>query len=70
MSNGLETKSVIVCYKDQKLKLPLIVVKGDGPSLLSRNWLLMTLEGLLQKYKVFFSEELGPARHNGRSAGN
>ena len=25
---------VTVCYKDQKVKLPLIVAKGDGPPLL------------------------------------
>ena len=30
---------VTVCYKDQKFKLPLIVVKGDGPPLFGRNWL-------------------------------
>ena len=30
---------VTVCYKDQKVKLPLIVAKDDGPQLLGRNWL-------------------------------
>ena len=30
---------VTVCYKDQKVELPLIVAKGDGPLLLGRNWL-------------------------------
>lgn len=30
---------VTVCYKDQKFKLLLIVVEGDGPPLLGCNWL-------------------------------
>ena len=63
---------VTVCYKDQKVELPLIVVKGSGPLLLGRNWLQKiildwreikyvstSLEGLLQKYKTLFDNELG-----------
>ena len=30
---------VNVVYEDQRAQLPLIVVKGDGPTLLGRNWL-------------------------------
>ena len=30
---------VTVCYKDQKVKLPLIVAKDDGLQLLGQNWL-------------------------------
>uniref|UniRef100_A0A3B3B4L9 Gypsy retrotransposon integrase-like protein 1 n=1 Tax=Oryzias melastigma TaxID=30732 RepID=A0A3B3B4L9_ORYME len=33
------TTRVKVQYRQQTLKLPLIVVKGDGPSLLGRGWL-------------------------------
>ena len=29
---------VIVCYKDQKFKLPLVVEKGDGPPLLVKHY--------------------------------
>ena len=31
--------TVEVCYKTQQHSLPLVVVKGDGPSLLGRDWL-------------------------------
>ena len=42
---------VTVFYKYQKVELPLIVVKGDGPSLLGRNWLLkITLDWQEIKY--------------------
>ena len=63
---------VTVCYKDQKFKLPLIVVKGDGPPLLGRNWLqnivldwkeikhvVTSLDGLLQKYNTLVDNKLG-----------
>ena len=35
----LGTISVYVCYKEQKLSMPLLVVAGHGPSLLGRDWL-------------------------------
>jgi len=63
---------VMVCYKNQEVKLPLIVVKGDGPPLLGRNWLQdivldwkeikyisTSLDGILQKYKTLFNDKLG-----------
>ena len=31
--------SVSVCYGDQQVTLPLVVIKGKGPSLFGRNWL-------------------------------
>ena len=63
---------VTVCYKGQTVKLPLLVVKGDGPSLLGCNWLtkinldwhenqiyLHSTWELLQKYRTFLSDQLG-----------
>ena len=63
---------VQVRHNDQEADLPLLIVKGDGPSLFGRNWLkwirlnweqikkvtdeLMTL---LQKYDELFKEGLG-----------
>ena len=31
--------TVQVEYEDQSIKLPLVVVKGEGPALLGRNWM-------------------------------
>ena len=31
--------TVTVSYKQQQAKVPLVIVKGDGPSLFGRNWL-------------------------------
>ena len=56
----------------QITRLPLLVVEGDGPSLLGRNWLKAitldwqqiywvchsALDGVLQKYKLVFSDKL------------
>ena len=28
-----------VCYEDQRIKLPILVIKGEGPPLIGRNWL-------------------------------
>ena len=33
------TVGVEVCYEKQQVKLPLLVVKGEGPSLFGQNWL-------------------------------
>ena len=30
---------MLLDYKQQKVKLALLIVQGDGPSLLGRNWL-------------------------------
>ena len=35
----MEMMTVEVCYKTQQHSLPLVVVEGDGPSLLGRDWL-------------------------------
>lgn len=68
----LGTFNAKVKYENQQHNLPLLVVDGDGPSLFGRNWLssitlnwksirhLSTgLDGLLQKYKDIFKDELG-----------
>ena len=63
-----------VTYDQQEMILPLIVVDGDGPPLLGRNWLkhlklnwssicpvnkTETLSGVLERHKTVFSKELG-----------
>ena len=64
---------VQVCYEGQIAVLPLIVVKGEGPTLLGRNWLSKIrlnwgqihsiskpgLPELLAKYQDVFKEGLG-----------
>ena len=67
---------VDVCYQDQEPKtLPIVVVRGEGPPLLGRNWLQHfildwsnikavlherdTLNKLLAEYADVFSNELG-----------
>ena len=68
----LGTFNATVKYENQQHNLPLLVVDGDGPSLFGRNWLSsITLnwksirhlstgpDGLLQKYKDVFKDELG-----------
>ena len=64
---------VQVAYEGQIAKLPLVVVKGEGPTLLGRNWLGKMrlnwskihyasgpgLHDLLSKYGVIFQEGLG-----------
>ena len=70
--NVLGQVLVKVEYGKQEVKLPLLVVPGDGPSLFGRNWLKsihlnwpeikkvsLELDTLLNKYKDLFKEELG-----------
>ena len=66
-----------VMYKDQSKCLPLLVVGGNGPSLLGRNWLAElrlewqelyllnyadSLQTILDCHKAVFSSELGEAK--------
>ena len=69
----LGSKMVQLQYKHQVARLPLLVVKGAGPSLFGRNWLQTvrlhwheihwvhssSLQDLLQKYSAVFSDGLG-----------
>ena len=70
------SREVLVLYGGQQVNLPLIVVKGDGPSLFGRNWLEKitldwytihlvgdgALEHILQRHKSIFQEGLGTMR--------
>ena len=72
----LGTIDVLVRYGGQESSLPLLVVSGDGPILLGRNWLEKiklnwynifwlhnaTLSELLDKYKRVFGSDLGTAK--------
>ena len=67
---------VNVVYQGQTATLPMVVVKGDGPTLLRRNWLTnITLNWesiyymrshklyeLLSQYDELFQEHLGLSR--------
>ena len=64
------TLNVRVQYEGQLKKLVLVVIAGDGPSLLGHNWLnnitltvrtlrLESLNKLMQRHKPLFSEGLG-----------
>ena len=69
----LGSMSVNVCYGDQQVMLPLVVIKGKGPSLFGRNWLEQikldwpaihrvqedSVEGILRQYAEVFEETLG-----------
>ena len=47
-------------HKSQHVKLPLIVVGEDGPTLLGLSWLYsLHLDALLRHYSALFSENLG-----------
>ena len=61
---------VAVSYKKQQTTLPLIIVKGNGPTLFGRNWLdhivldwkeihCSPLHAILEKNKIVFEEGLG-----------
>ena len=65
--------SLDVKYKDRKARLDLLMVAGDGPSLMGRDWLgelipyltilhssaYVNFQSLLRKYSELFNEELG-----------
>ena len=70
----LGSLNVTVQYEAQSFILPLIVVQGDGPSLLGRNWLEVirlnwnhihsivqphTIDTLIERFPSVFTEELG-----------
>lgn len=69
----LGTVDVVVKYGDQTATLPLLVVKGEGPSLLGRNWLAVlrldwheifwlhnaSLKEVPDKHKAVFEPGLG-----------
>ena len=73
-------QDVFVQYEGQSATLPLIVVKGNGPTLLGRNWLGVIrinwcnihytpstdLENLLEQYDKVFQDKLG--KFQGRQA--
>ena len=64
---------VTIRYKEQEVRVPLIIVKGEGPSLFCRNWLQqdrldwrvvyflrpLSLQSVLQHHKALFQEGLG-----------
>ena len=67
-----------VQFKQQQETLPLLVVEGDGPSLLGRDWLYkikldwhelyhtqvlpFTLQTVLDKHKEIFNDEIGKVK--------
>ena len=69
-------RDVHVIYEGQRVSLQLVIVKGNGRTLLGRNWLgsirldwgkihyipSTGLQNLLDKYKKAFSEKLGSFR--------
>ena len=72
----LEEAVATVVYGEQEAKLPILVVPGNGPLLLGRNWLKLIrlnwpkikkisldLDTLLSKYKNLFKDELGTVQN-------
>ncbi len=73
--NVMGELQVNVSYGDQRAQLPLIVVAGNGPNLMGRNWLKQiqlhwqsiatvrndssSLKTLLKQHDALFKEELG-----------
>ena len=68
---------VVATYNNQTNKLPLLVVKGDGPNLMGRDWLARfivdwhsihqlqspnKLNNLLTKFENIFKDELGTVK--------
>ncbi len=63
---------VEVKHGSQQVKLPLVLVRGQGPSLLGRDWLVQLkldwkaalgpLSEILEAHKTVFQEELGPSK--------
>ena len=65
--------TVTICYDTQVVELPLLIVKGEGPSLFGRNWLSKikldwcainqvtshVYNKVLDKYSEVFKDELG-----------
>ena len=65
--------TVTVCYNAQVVELPLLIVKGEGPSLFGRNWLSkikldwcainqvtsQVYQKVVDKYPEVFKDELG-----------
>ena len=49
---------ILVTYQQQALDLPLLVVKGVGPSLMGRDWLLECRLNWQQVYKLNVSDKL------------
>lgn len=76
LSPVLGTIDVCVKYSNQETTLPLLVVKGDRPSLLGRNWLeeirlnrpdlfwlhYATLNELLEKHTMVVGSDVGTAK--------
>ena len=74
--------NVSVCYGDQQVTLPLVVIKGKGPSLFRRNWLekikldwpeIHKLQedpvgAILRQHAIVFEESLGTERVHSSSA--
>ena len=68
-----------VQYKEQRTKLPLLVVQCEGPSLLGRSWLQClqldwkdirsmqdnSLQAVLARHAAVFKEELGSYKDSG-----
>ena len=66
-----------VVYKEQKRNLPLLIVAGNGPNLMGRNWLMElklewqelylihqshNLQTILDRHRLIFNSELGEAK--------
>ena len=74
----LESITMVATYNNQTNKLPLLVVKGNGPNLMGRDWLARfqvdwhsihqlqspnKLNNLLAKFENIFTDELGTVKN-------